>query len=233
MSDRPSHDIQAALGYVFSDQRLLDEAMRHRSWVNEQGRNGLRDNERLEFLGDAVLGLVVGHLLMERHPGFSEGELSRTRAQLVNASRLAATARRLGLGAHLHLGRGERRSRGDRKQSILADALEAVVAAVYLDGGFDAAFGLVRRLFAEPLRPEALPPGSPDPKTQLQEIVQADRGDPPVYALVEESGPDHDKTFRVRVWTVQLEAEGVGKSKKSAEQDAARNALVLLAAREG
>lgn len=217
--------IEDTLGYAFREPELLEEAMRHRSFVHEQGGAGLRDNERLEFLGDAVLNLVVGHILMERFPLLAEGQLSRTRANLVNESRLAHIAATLSLGSHIRLGRGELQSRGRQKKSILADALEAVIAAVYLDGGFAAAFDLVLRLFDRHLRPGRLPTGSRDHKSRLQELLQAEGSAPPTYRVVGESGPDHDKTFHVELTAAGLAAAGQGKSKKSAEQDAAQKAL--------
>jgi ribonuclease III len=220
--------IEETLGHSFQKPELLEEALCHRSFVNEQGEEGMRDNERLEFLGDAVLNLIIGHLLMERFPLLAEGELSRTRANLVNESRLARIAAELSLGAHIRLGKGEQQSHGQQKKSILADALEAIIAAVYLDGGFPAAFSLVQRLFDRHLRPDRLPAGSGDPKSRLQERLQAEGGAPPTYRVVQESGPDHDKTFHVELTANGLSAEGCGKSKKAAEQDAARQALETM-----
>jgi ribonuclease III len=220
--------IEETLGHSFQNPDLLEEALCHRSYVNEQDVEGMRDNERLEFLGDAVLNLIIGHILMERFPLLAEGELSRTRANLVNESRLAQIAANLSLGAHIRLGKGERQSLGRQKKSILADALEAVIAAVYLDGGFQAAFTLVHRLFDRHLRPDRLPTGSHDHKSRLQETLQAVGDPPPGYRVVRESGPDHDKTFHVEVTAGSLSAEGRGKSKKAAEQDAAQKALEMV-----
>lgn len=220
--------LERALGHRFRDRKRLAEALRHRSYVNENPPDGIPDNERLEFLGDAVLGLVVGHLLMRTRPELSEGDLSRTRATLVNEAQLAEMARSLELGDHLELGRGERRTGGADKNSILADAFEAVVAAIYLDGGFHAAFDFVRRHFdglisgAEPTASDA------DYKSRLQEQVQLSRHITPTYRVVSEEGPDHDKTFTVAVSVGELEALGEGKSKKTAEQAAARAALERL-----
>ena len=204
----------------------MAEALRHSSFVNELRQPGIRDNERLEFLGDAVLNLTVGHILMERFPNLTEGELSRTRANLVNESRLAGIAQRLGMGSHLRLGKGEIQTDGHKKKSILADTLEAIIAAVYLDGGFTSAFKLVQRLFSEQFEGDGTLCTQHDHKSSLQEKMQAAAGVTPTYSVRGESGPDHDKTFRVRLTAGELTAEGQGKSKKAAEQDAARKALV-------
>lgn len=224
----PTDALQTALGHRFRETKLLAEALRHRSYVNENPPDGLRDNERLEFLGDAVLGLAVGHLLMRTRPELSEGDLSRTRAALVNEGQLAEIARSLEIGDHLQLGRGERQTGGADKNSILADAFEAVVAAIYLDGGLDAAFEFVRLHFtglisgAEPSASDA------DYKSHLQERVQFSLHITPAYRVVDESGPDHDKTFTAAVAIGDMEARGTGKSKKTAEQAAARAALERL-----
>lgn len=216
------------LQYEFSDPGLLEEALRHSSFVNEQIDPCLRNNERLEFLGDAVLNLIVGHILMIRFPDTREGELSRMRAGLVNEFRLAAIARTLELGACIQLGKGEAQTHGRDKNSILADALEAVIAAVYLDGGFDAAYALIQAHFTPLLDTIHTPAANRDYKSQLQERVQERREFIPVYQIVRETGPDHDKTFEVAVTLNSLVIEGSGKSKKLAEQDAARKALTSL-----
>jgi ribonuclease III len=222
-------DLENRLAYRFRNPLLLQEALRHSSFVNEQPDPGLRSNERMEFLGDAVLNLVIGHLLMERYPHLLEGELSRTRATLVNESGLAKIGRRLGLGDHLQLGRGERQTHGRKKKSILADALEAIVAAVYLDGGFDDARRIVDTLFSDRMAAVATRQVDGDHKSRLQVLVQTACGVVPEYRTVTESGPDHDKTFQVQLRVEGLTTLGEGKSKKAAEQDAARKALEHLA----
>lgn len=220
--------LETRLGYPFEDKSLLMEALRHSSWVNEHFREDLRDNERLEFLGDAVLSLIIGQLLMQKRPEMREGDLSRTRAKLVNEHQLADLSRQLDLGRFLMLGRGEAQTDGRNKSSLLADAFEATLAALYLDGGFDRALAFVSRLF-EPLIAEM--PGrsrNPDYKSRLQEAVQLRHHEVPQYTVVGEAGPDHEKTFRVAVEICGLSAEGKGGSKKKAEQDAARKGLERL-----
>jgi ribonuclease III len=225
--------LESKIGHRFKDRSLIEEACRHSSYVNEQpethiAASAMRDNERLEFLGDAVLNLVIGHMLMERHPEMPEGDLSRMRAHLVNESELASVAREIGLGPFLRLGKGEIQSNGREKKSILADAFEAVIAAIYLDGGFDAAYRFVHERFVDRVSGSAKPVSAADYKSRLQELVQTSHKAMPSYQVVEESGPDHDKTFGVKITVCGLEAKGVGKSKKTAEQDAARRALALL-----
>jgi ribonuclease-3 len=215
------------LGCRFRDIGLLHLALRHSSFTFESPEAG-HSNEQLEFLGDAVLALAVSHLLMEAFPQAPEGELSRRRAALVNARQLADVARRLDLGACLLLGRGEKRQAGHEKPSLLADALEAVLAAAYLDGGFGKAQRLVRRWFA-PILAQQGPLTWQDPKTELQELTQACHKMSPAYYLLEESGPSHARHFRVeiRLGAITL-AQGEGSSKKKAEQLAAARALEKL-----
>ena len=221
-------NLERALGYRFNKSEQLTAALRHSSFVNEQPQTSITSNERLEFLGDAVLNLAISHLLMERYPDLSEGELSRNRAQLVNETELAAIAREIGLGPHLLLGKGEALTDGREKNSILADATEAVIAAIYLDGGFDAAFGFVDHQFCERLRSTNRTRYETDFKSMLQERVQSIHHEVPRYEVVDEIGPDHDKTFRVQMTVAGITAEGDGKSKKMAEQAAARAGLDLL-----
>jgi len=229
MSRNKSHTIlEEKLAYRFDQQGLLEEALRHSSYVNEQPDRKIRDNERLEFLGDAVLNLVIGHILMDRYPHLEEGELSRMRATLVNESRLAGISRQVGLGDLIYLGKGELQTKGRQKKSILADTLEAVIAAVYLDGDFTAAFRLVDHLFASHVETVATKSASQDFKSRLQEVAQVSRKEMPVYRIVDETGPDHDKTFRVQLKVHTITTEGEGKSKKAAEQEAARKALEIL-----
>jgi len=221
-------EVEQKLQYKFSNKELLDEAMRHSSFVNEQPDIGMRDNECLEFLGDAVLNLVTGHILMQRYPELKEGDLSRMRANLVNDSQLAAIARRLNLGEYMQLGKGEIHTKGREKSSILANALEAVIAAVYLDGGFDAAFTTIEKNYSVLLNSINAPNANHDYKSKLQELVQISKKTVPYYTVINESGPDHDKTFTVQLTVKELKTEGVGKSIKLAEQDAAEKALEIL-----
>ncbi len=228
MISKPISELEKTLAYVFHNKGFLEESLRHSSFVNEQLRTDLRDNERLEFLGDAVINLIVGHLLMRRFPDLNEGELSRMRAQLVNETQLAAIAQDVDLGAYLKLGKGEVLSEGHNKPSILADTLEALIAAVYLDGGFDAAFRMVDAWFSDRLERNGSTITNHDHKSQLQELIQTTRMQLPIYRVTCEEGPDHDKTFQVLLKTGSLRTEGIGKSKKAAEQDAAGKALELL-----
>jgi len=215
------------LGHRFKDLSLLDQALRHSSYAHENPETG-PSNEQLEFLGDAVLALTVSHLLLARFPQSSEGELSRGRASLVNARQLALLARQLELGSCLQLGRGEEQQAGQEKPSLLADALEAVLAAVFLDGGLKAAAKLTR-LWFEPLLEFHTPPPWQDFKTALQEFTQARFKTSPTYHLLSESGPGHAKHFLLEV---RLEgrplALGEGQTKKQAAQLAAHRALEKL-----
>lgn len=215
--------LEKRLGYRFRRKNLLTLAITHRSWANEQGTED--HYERLEFLGDAVLGLVASEWLYRELPDLPEGELSKKKAVLVSKPALAAHARRLGLGGALRLGVGEERSGGRQKSSLLANAMEAVFGAVYLDGGFEAAQPVVRAFVARAheTRKEELPV---DAKTRLQELTQAQGLDLPEYRLIGEEGPDHEKTFRVEC-LVAGDSVGIGsgRTKKLAEQRAAKAAL--------
>ena len=228
MKTNDHFEIEKKIVYEFRSKELLDEALRHSSFVNEQPDADLRDNERFEFLGDAVLNLIVGHILMERYPNVNEGDLSRTRANLVNESQLAIIARAIDLGAFIRLGKGEIQTNGRDKNSILAGAFEALIAAVYLDGGFKAAFKIIENNFVPLLDSVNSAIDSYDYKSQLQEWVQEEQGSMPHYKVVREEGPDHDKTFWISVKVFDVESEGHGKNKKMAEQDAARKALEKL-----
>jgi len=221
-------EVEQKLQYKFNNTDLLDEALRHSSYVNEQADTGMRDNECLEFLGDAVLNLVAGHILMLRYPELKEGDLSRMRANLVNDSQLASIARMLNLGAYIQLGKGEIQTKGREKSSILANTIEAVIAAVYLDGGFNAAFNTIEENFSALLNSISVTSANHDYKSQLQELVQVSKKIVPHYSVIHESGPDHDKTFTVQLIVQELKTEGAGKSKKLAEQDAAKKALEIL-----
>lgn len=226
MSHSDLGDLEARLGYRFRNPALLTQALTHKSYLNETTEDASGDNERLEFLGDAVLDLVVSEALVEREPEWSEGDLSRSKASLVREESLASAASDAEIGRFLRLGRGERLTRGDQKPSLLADALEAVIAAIYLDGGLEAAGQVVRRLLVNPKTADAIGAENEDSKTSLQEVCQRKFGELPVYRLLSESGPDHDKRFTVEV-VVQGMARGTGegRTKKQAEQRAALKAL--------
>ena len=221
-------EFQRKLIYEFKNVDFLVESLRHSSFVNEHPEMDIQDNERLEFLGDAVLNLVVGHILMQRYPDLKEGDLSRMRANLVNESQLASIARKMDLGSHILLGKGEVQSKGREKKSILANTYEAVIAAVYLDGGFDAVFRIIDGAFSSLMDFVARPNANHDYKSQIQELVQLKYQKIPDYTVVHESGPDHDKTFHVQLKIEEIQTKGVGKSKKAAEQDAARKGLEIL-----
>ncbi len=226
--ENPAHEeLERTLGYRFNNAEWLTAALRHSSFINEQSQTDITSNERLEFLGDAVLNLAISHLLMKRCPDLAEGELSRNRAHLVNESQLASIAREIDLGPHLLLGKGEALTDGREKNSILADATEAVIAAIYLDGGFDAAFTFVAHRFRERLRTASHLGYETDYKSRLQEYAQSNYHEVPRYQVINERGPDHDKTFRIRMTVAGFTAEGDGKSKKMAEQEAARAGLEL------
>lgn len=220
--------LERRIGYSFRDRALLVEALTHRSRSNEVP--GTRDNQRLEFFGDSVLGFLVSNLLFDRFPAAREGELTHMRASLVDEARLSAIAAQLEVGSCLLLGKGEEKSGGREKRSVLADAYEALVAAVYLDGGIGAAGSIVARHFGglvDDLAASGV--ALADYKTDLQEYTQALFSSPPVYELTAEDGPDHDKTYRFAV-TVNgvLAGSGEGRSKKEAQQAAAREALQFL-----
>jgi ribonuclease-3 len=221
-------NLAGRLGYRFQDLARLDQALRHSSFAHENPEAG-PSNEQMEFLGDAVLALTVSNLLLQHFPESSEGELSRSRAALVNARRLAALARDLDLGAYLLLGRGEEVQAGREKPSLLADALEAVMAAVFLDGGLKAAESLTQRWFTPLLAGLAESPWQ-DFKTRLQELIQARHQASPTYHLLSETGPSHARVFEVEVCLGERPlARGQGRTKKQAEQQAAKEALEALA----
>jgi ribonuclease III len=220
--------LEGRIGYTFTDRGLCESALTHKSWLNERHSPTRTDNERLEFLGDAVLALAVSDMLMRRFPERSEGELSKTRAALVSEVGLARTAEGIGLGEWIFLGRGEDQAGGRRKPSILSDALEALVGAVYLDGGFNAAHDVTQRLFVEALR-DADSSARFDFKSRLQERSQALLQATPQYAVVGQEGPDHDRRFLVAILLDGREyGRAQGRSKKEAEQNAAAQALEVL-----
>ena len=220
-------DLEAAIGYRFRDISLLQNALAHSSYANERWHNSLLSNERLEFLGDSILGMTVADHLYRTFPDRPEGELTRMRADMVCETTLATVAEQIGLGQHLLLGHGEEQGGGRGRASILADAVESIIAACYLDGGMDAAKAFITRfvLCHVPVRKLQ----NVDYKTTLQELVQQKKNQVLSYALVGESGPDHDKTFQVEVSLNGVAVgTGTGRSKKRAEQDAAHAAIQKL-----
>ena len=225
--------LEASLGYEFRDKGLLKHALTHRSRAHEDASGGVVDNESLEFLGDAVLGLVVTDRLFREFPDYDEGQKSKAKALLVSAPTLARIGEQLGLGDYLLLGRGEEKTGGRQKPSLIADTFEAVVAAVYLDGGVDAADAFIERQFRDALKEvrsgRTISGGVADHKSALQEWLQAHDRPLPNYMLVGERGPDHRKVFEVEV-NVGDEAvsRSDGRSKKEAEQKAAERALDVL-----
>lgn len=229
MSHSPTNFAEQTIGYVFRDAALLDQALTHKSHVNEFKHKHRKHNERLEFLGDAVLTLVMSEHLAAVFPDSTEGDLSKLKARLVSEVSLATAARRLDLGALLRLGRGEELTQGREKPSILANTLEAIVAAIYLDGGLEAARKFVLGVFDQDFQ-DVQEVGSPatlhDYKTRLQEWCQKEYDTLPHYVMVRETGPDHQKTFEVQL-TVRGDVlgVGVGRTKKEAEQMAAKQAL--------
>jgi ribonuclease-3 len=222
----PLAALAGRFGHAFRVLPLLQRAMIHSSYAFEQGSGSAIDNERLEFLGDAVLDLAVGHLLYATYPEMREGELTRLRAALVNESHLAVMAREFDLGAHLLLGRGEEGSAGREKPSILSSAYEAVIGAIYEDGGFAAAMECARRHFTPWLETRRQNLLQADAKSALQELLQERYAEAPVYVLDEAAGPDHAKQFTVSVrFRKQVLGSGIARSKKEAEQQAAAAAL--------
>lgn len=239
MSDRPFSkltpqervsSLEARVLLSFADKEIALAALTHKSYCNEHRLEACVDNERLEFLGDAVVDLAIGHRLMERFPRANEGELSKLRALIVNEEGLARVARALGLGELLLLGRGEELSGGRDKPSVLADALEAVIGAIYLGNGMPAVMAFVDRFFGEALDGVAEGRQGQDYKSMLQEDAQSRLRASPKYRVVSESGPDHEKIFEVEVTIgTDVYARSSGRSKKEAEQAAARETLAMLA----
>ncbi len=222
----PSTQLAERLGHTFRDPRLLEQALVHSSYVNEHPEPAILANERLEFLGDSVLSLVISEALWERHPTEPEGLLTTRRAAIVSARGLARIAARYDLGVYLSLGQGAERSGERRRGSVLASTFEAVVAAVYLDGGLDAARGLLLAACAEELDAELAPLSLKSPKSRLQELAYARYGRPPGYRVVTVDGPDHARRYSVEV-SLQGEVlgEGSGRSRRDAETEAAAMAL--------
>ena len=220
-------DLETAIGYRFENISLLQRALAHSSYANERWHDSLMSNERLEFLGDSILGMLVADYLYRTFPNRPEGELTRMRADMVCEKTLAEVACSLNLGDHLLLGKGEEQGGGRGRHSILADAVESVIAACYLDGGMDAAKCFVQRFILINVPVDR--PHNMDYKTVLQEKIQQKKNQALSYILVGESGPDHDKHFAVELrLNDQVVGTGSGSSKKRAEQDAAHAALELL-----
>lgn len=226
--DKATRWLKQNLGFEFDDEALLRQALTHRSSTGES-------NERLEFLGDAVLDTVVSEVVFRDQSGASEGDLSRLRSFLVRDASLALIAQELGIGEHLILGSGEKKSGGHRRESILADAVEALIGAVYLDAGFEAARKLIERIFGERLSDLPDPAELRDPKTRLQEWLQARQMGLPDYGLVDTRGKAHRQTFEVscRIAGVEATTTGTGSSRRSAEQQAAEQMLAELRDRTG
>ena len=231
--DRPSSELEARIGYYFKNRSLLSRALTHSSYANEYGI-AWGDNEQLEFLGDSIIGFIISEFLLRQHPKFTEGQLSKLKAHLVSSDNLFQIAARLKLGQFLKLGKGEEKTGGRLKKALLVDALEALVAAIYLDGGVKLAKEFVLRQFANDLGDIVTGQFTfKDYKSRLQEKLQSLRFPPAEYSIVRELGPDHQKCF-----SVQLEiggetmAEGQGETKKNAEQEAAREVLEKLEQQE-
>jgi ribonuclease-3 len=225
--------LELLLEYQFQDLSLLAQAVTHPSYLNESGGD-TGDYQRLEFLGDAVLGLLLAEMLYDRYPDWAEGALSQLRARLAGQDVLADRARLLGLGPFIQLGRGEEQTSGRQKDSILADILEAIIAALYRDGGLLASRAFVTRLFEHVVAaPESLSLGR-DSKSELQEYLSSHGYSPPDYQLIEESGPPHDRLFRFQIVSnATAIGDGQGKSKKIAQQAAAAAALDALQRQQG
>ena len=223
-------EFERALGYKFRDRDLLARSLTHKSFANERRETSSSHNERLEFLGDTVLGFVIGELIYRSFPNLQEGSLSKIKAHLVSSSTLAAKGRELGIGRYLRMGAGEARSGGGEKLSLLADGFEAVVAAIYLDGGLPAAEAFLRRVFGPDVTGIDIGDLSfQDYKTVLQESAQALGLPLPEYRIVDEYGPDHEKVFVIQVfWNGEAFAYGRGASKREAQRKAAKEALKKL-----
>jgi len=220
--------LQKQIGYNFNSIELLRQALTHRSFAAENNQE--KDNERLEFLGDAVLELTISHILYEKFPSLSEGELTKMRAGLVNELSLADLSNSISLGDYIRLGKGEEKSGGREKASILSDTMEAILGAIYLDGGFKKVFDVIKRLFMHKIEQKNFEQKPlKDYKSMLQEFTQANSHVLPTYKVLEAKGPDHDKHFTVGLWlNRKLISKGKGKSKKEAEQQAAKKALETL-----
>ena len=231
MNDLQILKLQEKLNYTFNDPSILIKALTHSSFANEGGNKENESNERLEFLGDSLLGMTVALLIFNGKPELSEGQMTKLRAELVCESSLAELALELDLGTYLLLGRGEKNTGGSKRPSILSDAVEAVIAAIYLDGGFEPVRQFVSDFFVTRLSSPSK--GFTDFKTRLQESIQVKKGQTLVYELIDEFGPDHDKSFTVDVkLNNKTLGTGKGKSKKRAEQEAAKAAINILETRK-
>ena len=227
MNKNDISDLEKNLEYRFADKELLCQALTHSSYINEKGLERAAGNERLEFLGDSLLGMAVSQLLFHHNPTFTEGEMSKIRARLVCEKSLSKLAIEIGLGSCLLLGHGEDSAGGRTRPSILADAYEAVIAAIYLDSDIEAVIRFVEKVFTPYISKTA--GGNTDYKTMLQEFIQRSAGVHLVYTLLYEKGPDHNKTFTVKAEVNgAIKGIGTGKSKKAAEQAAAKKALSNL-----
>jgi ribonuclease-3 len=224
--------LEARVGYAFKDRGLLEHALTHKSKAHEDPSGGVADNESLEFLGDAVLGLVVAEALFRSFPRYSEGQKSKIKANLVSTASLAEMAEQMGLGDHMILGRGEEKTGGRRKQALLADTCEALIAAIYLDGGLDPARAFLMREFSAGIEDARQPEYfGRDYKSRLQERLQAQGKPLPSYRISGEIGPDHRKLFHVEVFVGdQMIAQGMGRTKKEAEQEGAKLAFDAISA---
>ena len=221
--------LQERLGYQFSNEKLLQTALTHKSFSNENSANPVECNERLEFLGDAVLDLVISHQSFDEYPSLQEGELTRIRAELVSEKNLSTLASQLEVGPCLLLGRGERRSGGDQKNSLLADSMEALFGAIFCDSDYDTVKSVILSMFDDSIVRAARKEYDLDFKTNLQELCQKKFHNPPEYRLLNATGPDHQKLYEIEVLlTGEPLGRGTGRSKKSAEQQAAQVALDRL-----
>jgi ribonuclease-3 len=227
MSSDEFRKLQSKLGYEFKAVSLLETALTHSSFANENKKSGIVSNERLEFLGDSVLGMTVAEMIYSTEKNMPEGQMTKLRAELICERNLAAIAERLDLGACLYLGKGEEKSGGRHRASIMADAVEAVIAAMYLDGGISAVFDFVMKNFANDIDLREIE--VTDYKTVLQEIFQEEHGQVPQYHIAKEQGPDHKKVFTVQVsFHGTVIGIGLGSSKKQAEQNSAKAALEAM-----
>ncbi len=227
--------LQQNISYVFKDLSLLNQAFTHKSFSNENTAGKYLDNERFEFLGDAVLDLIISHLLMDIFPCHTEGDLTKLRAAIVNEKRIADLSRSLNLGEFILLGKGEDSTKGRAKKSILADTYEALIAAIYLDSGYKSVFKVIKKHFIEIL--SSADQGTlyyKDYKSQLQEYIQRAYKTTPKYVLINESGPDHKKSFEINITLKnKILGKGSGDSKKAATQNAAQDALEKLLTKDG
>ena len=229
ISPKKLMELEKIIGYQFNNTNNLKEAITHRSFANEHRNHQMKDNERLEFLGDAILDLIISKYLFDKYPVMPEGDLSKVRASIVCEDSLAKTARNIDLGAFILLGKGEEMTGGRTRNSILADAFEAVTGAIFVDGAFEDVVKFLQTTLIENVDSLSVEDLYTDYKTILQENIQKESMQPLHYEVVDEKGPDHDKDFYVAVYHGELcLGKGIGKSKKEAEQQAAKTALKAL-----